>query len=101
MKNIVSKGKHTGRKKKAHFTACGANESTPVSNVKIWVLYLAQPTCDERLVGHGMSFNDPPVDWKLPSRNNFYYIAPLNQLHIHLLLTAPHGNIKRRRHCTS
>lgn len=44
-------------------------------------------TCDERLVSHGVSLNDPPVYWKLPSRNDFHDIAPLHQLNIHLLLT--------------
>lgn len=44
-------------------------------------------TCDERLVGHGVSLNDPSVYWELPSRNNFHHITPLHQLNIHLLLT--------------
>lgn len=46
-----------------------------------------QLTCDQRLICHRMSLDDPPINWKLPSRDDFNHIASLHQLNIHLFLT--------------
>ena len=46
-----------------------------------------QLTCDKRLISHGMSFDYSPIDWKLPSRDDFHHVTSLHQLNIHLLLT--------------
>lgn len=49
-----------------------------------------QQTCDERLISHRMSLNDPPIDRELPSGDDFHHITSLHQLNIHLLLTGTH-----------
>lgn len=45
-------------------------------------------TCDERLVHHGVSFNDTAIHWEFASWDHLDNVPSLNQLHIHLLLTA-------------
>ena len=45
-------------------------------------------TCDERLVRHGVSLDDAPVHGELPPGDHLHHVAPLHQLHVHLLLTA-------------
>lgn len=44
-------------------------------------------TCDERLIHHGVSFNNSAIHWEFASRNHFDNVPSLNQFHIHLFLT--------------
>lgn len=44
-------------------------------------------TCDERLIHHGVSFNNTAIHWEFASWDHFDNVTSLNQLHIHLFLT--------------
>lgn len=53
--------------------------------------------CDERFIGHGVTLDDSPIYWKLPTRNHFDDISSLHQIDIHLLLTAAQTDVKHHR----
>lgn len=42
-----------------------------------------------------MSLNDPPINWELPSRDDFHHITSLHQLNIHLLLAGTQVDVQR------
>lgn len=48
------------------------------------------PTCDQGLVCHGAPLDHFPVDGELSSGGDFDDVAPLDQLHHHLLLPEAH-----------
>lgn len=53
--------------------------------------------CDERFIGHGVTLDDSPIYWKLPTRNHFDDISSLHQINIHLLLTAAQIDVKHHK----
>lgn len=44
-------------------------------------------TCDERLIHHGVSFNNTAIHWEFASWDHLDNVTSLNQFHIDLLLT--------------
>lgn len=60
------------------------------ATTELWMQLTCRRTCDQRLVSHGAPLNHLPVDGELSSRDDFDDVAPLDELHRHLLLPVAH-----------
>jgi len=60
--------------------------------IVVVIIIIIISTCDEGLVRHGVSLDDPPVHGELAPGYDLHHVSSLDQLHVHLLLTAGHTN---------